>query len=178
MKKAYVLFPVLAMLIFFGIWWNYNAKYEAAKAEKARLAREARDAKLIAEAEERKLAIQMAVAAAETRKQERDAKNAQQLAEKEARQQAKEASDKAYRDKEKLARQKERLIKDVETEHEAIAKLEERKRTLNSEEAFLRQYVRMAENNHQGLQRVLEKIAAADTARAKADAEAAAARKK
>ncbi|MBW7893530.1 MAG: hypothetical protein H3C27_00325 [Opitutaceae bacterium] len=178
MKKVYVLFPVIAMLIFFGIWWNYNAKYEAAKAEKARLAREARDAKLIAEAEERKLAIQMAVAAAEARKQERDAKNAQQQAEKEARQQAKEASDKAYRDKEKLARQKERLIKDVETERETIAKLEERKGILLSEETFLRQYVRMAESNQQGLQHVMEKINAADVARAKAEADAAASRKR
>lgn len=173
MKKAYVLFPILAMLIFFGIWWNYNAKYQAAKAEKARQALEARDAKLIAEAEERKIAIQMAVAAAEARKLERDAKNAQQQAEKEARQQAKEASDKAYRDKEKLARQKERLIKDVETEKEAIAKLEERKRLLVNEEAFLRQYVRMAENNQKGLQQVLERINAAEAARAKAAAEAA-----
>ena len=32
MKKVYVIFPALAMLIFFGFWWNFSDKFEAKKA--------------------------------------------------------------------------------------------------------------------------------------------------
>lgn len=176
MKKAYVIFPLLAMLIFFGFWWNFNSKYEAEQLEKDRLARVAREDKLKKEAEERKIAIQQAVAAADARKQERETKAAMLQAERDTRQHAKEASDKAFRDKEKLARQVERLQNDVETEKGLIDKLEEKKKLLVKDEAFLRKYVTLAETNQQGLQDVLEQIAKADTARALA--EAAAAKKK
>lgn len=178
MKKAYVIFPALAMLIFFGFWWNFTSKYDAAQAEKAKLARAAKEQKLMKEAEERKIAIQQAVAAAEARKKEREAKSAMLQAERDARQHAVEAKDKAYRDKEKLARQAERLEKDISTEKDLIAKLDEKKRILVSDEAFLRQYVTLAESNQQGLQDVLQQIAKADTARALAEAAAARAKKR
>lgn len=173
MKKAYVIFPLLAMLIFFGFWWNFTSKYEAEQAEKERLARVAKEEKLKKEAEDRKAAIQQAIAMAEARKQEREAKTAMLQAERDARQHAKEASDKAFRDKEKLARQVERLQKDVQTEKDLIAKLEEKKQLLVGEEAFLRKYVTVAESNQSGLQNVLEQIAKADeAARLRAIAEA------
>jgi colicin import membrane protein len=178
MKKAYVIFPFLAMLIFFGFWWNFTSNYEAKQAEHAKLVRMERDKKLQKEADDRKLAIQEAIAASEARKKENEAKEAKAQADRDARQAAREASEKAFRDKEKLARQLERLTKDVQTEKDAIAKIEAHKKISVEEEAFLRKYVTMAEDNQNGLNRVLQKIAAADAARAAADAAAAAAAKK
>ncbi|MFM1852583.1 MAG: hypothetical protein RIS54_2267, partial [Verrucomicrobiota bacterium] len=60
-----------------------------------------------------------------------------------------------------------------EKEAEAVTKLEERKKFLVAEEAFLRTYVTKAEANQSALTQVIQKIADAEAARAKAAAEAA-----
>ncbi len=178
MKKAYVIFPAVALVIFFGFYWNFHSKYEAVIAERAHQVRLDKEAKQRKEAEDRALAIKDALIAQEKRKQERVAKEAKDRADHDARQLAIEARDKAFRDRDKLTKQRDRLTDEVAAEKVAIAKLEDQTRKAVDEEAFLRKYVLQAETNQKGLTAVLDKIAAADAARAAAEAAAAAAAKK
>ncbi|MCF7688976.1 MAG: hypothetical protein K9M98_07780 [Cephaloticoccus sp.] len=178
MKKAYVIFPVLAMLIFFGFWWNFSSVYDAKQAAIAQQIKLEKQQKLEQEANDRAKAIQEAVANQAIRKAEREAREAQKQKDREERQAAKEASQKAFRDKEKLARQSARLAEDVKAEQDAIAKLEDRKKFLIGEKSFLREYVLKAESNQNSLTQVIQKIIAADEARAKAAKAAAEAAKR
>ncbi len=174
MKKAYVIFPALAMLIFFGFWWNFSSEYEAKKAAIVAAEKQAKIAKLEQDARNREMAIKEALANQDIRRKERAAKEAKKLKDREERQAAKEASQKAFRDKEKLGRQLERLETDVIKEKEIIAKLEDRRKFLVAEKAFLNTYVSMAQANENDLTRVIQKIIAADVAQEKAAKAAAA----
>ncbi len=178
MKKAYVIFPVVALLIFFGFWWNFNSKHEAVVAEKAKQARIAKEAKQRKEQEDRATAIKDALAAQEKRKKEREAKEIKDKADREARELAIDNRNKTAQEVTKLTKQKDQLVADVKSEKEALLKLDEQKRKAIEEQAFLKEYVRKAEANAKALTDVLDKIAAADAARAAADAAAAAAAKK
>ena len=177
MKKVYVIFPALALLLFIGYWWNYNKEYEAAKVAQAEADRQALIDKREKEARDRQRAIELALEKQAEQRKEREEREAQRQKEREERQAAKEARDKADRERQKLKRQLELVTEDVKKENEAVAKLEERKQFLIGEEAFLRQYVAKAESNQSALTQVIQKIAAAEAARAKAEAEAAAAKK-
>jgi colicin import membrane protein len=75
----------------------------------------------------------------------------------------------------RLAKQVDRLTKEITVEREAIAKIEDTKKLNREEEAFLRQFVKQAESNVKRLAEVIDKIDAADKARAEAAAAAAAA---
>lgn len=178
MKKVYVIFPALAMLIFFGYWWNFSSQYEVKQAAIKEVARQERIAELEKEAEDRKEAIKAALATQEQRRQERDIKEAKRQADREQRQTDIETRRQADREKQKLERQLARLKIDVQTEKDIIAGIEEHKRVLSGDEAFLRQYVSLANKNEADITKVIERIAAADAARAKAIAAAAAAAKK
>ena len=175
MKKSYIYFlvPLIGLIGFGALYWNFSQGYEAKIAEKARLVRVAKEEKLKTEAENRKKAIEDAIEAQERRKAEKAAKEAKEQANQEARQLALEARDKANRDQLKLAQQIERLEKDVKVEEAAIAKLEEDRKRAADEEQFLKTYVKQAEANTKSLTEVLEKINAADAARAAAEALAA-----
>lgn len=178
MKKAYVIFPTLALLIFFGYWWNYKNDYDASLAAKAEQAKQERIAELEKEARDREQAIKEALINQERIRKEREAKEAQKQKDQEERQLAKEASQKAFREKEKLTLQLKRLQEDVQTETDAVAKLEARKQLHIAEVAFLREYVAKAEANQSELTQVIQKIAAADAAAKAAVAAADAAAKK
>lgn len=180
MKKTYVYFivPLVALIAFGGVYWNFSAGYEAKEAAKVAAVKAAKDEKLRQEARNREIAIKDALAAQERRKIEKAAKEAKDKADQEARQLAIEARDKSYRDQQKLGQQVERLEKDIKTEKEVIAKLEEDRKRASDEEAFLRTYVKQAEANTKSLYDVLDKITAADAARAAAEAAAAAAAKR
>lgn len=175
MKKSYIYFlvPLIGLIAFGALYWNFKEGYEEKLAEKTRIQRMEREEKLMAEAKNREKAIKDAVAAQERRKVEKAEKEAKERADQEARQLAIEARDKANRDQLKLASQIERLEKDIKVEKDAIAKLdEERKRALD-EQNFLKTYVKQAEANTSSLKEVLDKITAADAARAAAEALAA-----
>lgn len=105
---------------------------------------------------------------------EKAAKEAKDKADRDARQAAIEARDKAAREQSRLENQKNRLEKDVKAEKEVIAKLEEDKKQAVDEYNFLKDYVKQAQANTKRLTDVVEKIGAADTAKAAADALAAA----
>ena len=175
MKKIYFYFlvPLIGLLAFGDIYWNFSAGYEANLAQKARVIREAKDEKLRVEAKNREQAIKDALAAQERRKVEKAAKEAKEKADSEARQLAIEARDKANRDQMKLAQHVERLEKEIKLEKDAISKIQEDRKRAADEEAFLKTYVKQAEANTKSLTEVLDKITAADAARAAADALAA-----
>lgn len=175
MKKAYVIFPALAMLVFFGFWWNGSSYYEAQQLEKVKMIRQARDEKLRKEALDRELAIKEAYAEQARRKQAKTEREAKERADREARQAAIEARNKSYRDRDKLEKQVERLNAAINVEKDAMVKLEERNLKLLDEVKFLRTYVAMAEENSKGLAGIIDEIAKADAARAAVDAAAAAA---
>ena len=172
MKKTYVYFlvPLIGLIAFGAVYWNFSSGYEAKVAQKAKVQRDIREEKLRVEAKNREQAIKDALAAQERRKVEKAAKEAKEKADQEARQLAVEARDKANRDQIKLAQQVERLEKDIKVEKEAIAKIEEERKRASDEEKFLKTYVKQAEANTKSLTEVLDKITAADAAKAAADA--------
>jgi len=175
MKKTYVYFliPIVGIIIFAAVYLNFSAGYEAKLAERAHQIKEAKEEKLRIQAKEREQAIKDALAAQERRKAEKAAKEAKDKADQDARQLAVEARDRANREQLKLEQQVERLKKDVQTEKEAIAKIEEQKKQALDEQSFLKVYVKQAQANTKSLTEVLDKIAAADAARAAAEAAAA-----
>ncbi len=178
MKKAYVIFPFLGLIIFIGIWWNYHTDYKERAQQKIVQARAEFDGRRLQEARDREVAIKDALAAQEIRRQERAVKEAQDIADKEARQLAEENERKSAREKQKFSTQVDRLSKDIETEKVAMAALEEQKRKAAVDLGMLREYVRLAQANEKALLTTLDRIAAADAARAAAEAAAAAAAKK
>jgi F0F1-type ATP synthase membrane subunit b/b' len=177
MKKAYIIFPFLALLVFVGFWWNFHTEYEAKQQEKVRLERQVKIDKLRKEAQDRERAIKDAYAEQSRRKLAKEAKEIKDRADREARQAALEARNKSYRDRNKLENQVERLTGEIKVEKEAIAKLVEQNRKLVDEEKFLRTYVGMAEANSKNLSELIDEIGRADAARAAAAAAAAAAAK-
>lgn len=176
MKKIYILGPLVGVLLFAVVYWNFSKDYAAKVQAKELAVKKQREDKLRAEAESRKAAIEEALALQEQRKKERAEKEEKDRLEKEARQAAVDARDKAYRDSEKLAKQVDRLTKEMATEKEEIAKVEGEKKRAVDEEAFLRQYVTAAEGNVKSLEQVLQRIQAADKAAEEA-AKAAASKK-
>ena len=177
-KYAYFLAPLVGLIIFGAIYWNFSKGLAAREAKRVAAEKQKKEDKLRAQAKANEQAIREALASQEKRKAERAAKDAKDKADKDARAAAVEARDKANRDQLKLAQQVERLEKDIQSEKDAIAKLENEKKKAIDEQAFLRVYVKQAEENARTLSQVLDKIAAADVARAAADAAAAAAAKK
>lgn len=177
MNKAYFIAPLLATVVFGFFYMGFSKDYKAKEQAKIEAAKQEKAEQLRKEALAREAAVKEALVAQEKRKKERAEKEAKDIAEKEARQAAIDARDRTYRDQEKLAKQVDRLTKEVEAEKAAIAKIEEDKKKSQDEAAFLRTYVGKAESNAKNLTGVLEKISAADAARAAAEAAAAAAAK-
>lgn len=178
MNKAYILAPLIGLLVFGGIYWNYASKYDAKQAELAAKREHDRQEKIKQDVEARRKALEDAVAQQEQRKKEKAQKEAADAAEKEARQALLDARSKAFTDQEKATRQVDRLTKDIQVEKEEIAKIEKDKEASVKEEAFLRTYVKQAEANQKSLEEVLNKIAEADKAAAAAASAAAAAKAK
>lgn len=179
MKKTYVYFlvPLVGLIIFGAIYWNFSAGYEAGEAKKALIIKQAKEEKLRIEAKNREKAIKEALEGQDRRRKEKEIKDAKDRADRDARDLAQEAQRKARSDQDKFSRHVDRLNTEIKAEKEAIAKLLEEKKKSVDEEVFLRTYVKLADSNVKELSKVLDKIHEADIARAKADADAAAAAK-
>lgn len=158
MNKAYFLAPLVLLLVFTGLYASHRGGMKQREAEKAAAAQAALVAKNEAEAAARKAAMADAIAQAEQRKKEKDAKAAKEAAEKEVRQLAIDARDKAFRDQERSLRQLERLKKDIEAEQAAIAKLAAAQKAAEAERAFLQDFVAKSQANVQSLQSLLAKL--------------------
>ena len=178
MNKIYILVPLIGMLLFGGYYLNFNKGYEAAKADKAKEAEALIKAKKELDLKNREKAFQQAIEAAAKRKLEREEKERIETAKKEARLQAEEHRQKTFDDRKLLREQVERLKKEVAAVQAEVAKFEEEKKQRSSELSFLTEFVKKAEANQKYYYDLLDKIAAADAAKAKAEADAAALAKK
>ncbi len=178
MNKAYFIIPFIALGIFTGFYMNFAKGYEAKLAvQKARQEQVKKD-KAKQEIANREAAIKAAVDAQEKRKKEKEAKDKVEEEKRVARQTAEDQRDRAHSDRLKLTDQARRLKKDLEEVNAEIKKVEEEKKTLVDEQAFLKTYVKQAEANVKYYYDLLDKITVAEKARADAAAAAAAAAKK
>jgi flagellar motility protein MotE (MotC chaperone) len=125
MKKAqaYLLVPLVGMIAFGAVYWNFNAGDELRQAAKAAEIKKMRNDKLIEDARLREKAVKDAIASQEKRKAEKEIKDARDRKDREDRENSVQARNKAFRDSEKLQKQVERLKKEVITTKEEIAKI-------------------------------------------------------
>ncbi|MCX6938340.1 MAG: hypothetical protein NTU80_10670 [Verrucomicrobia bacterium] len=158
MKRIYFIGPLVLLLVFVAVYLNFRHDYN--QEEAARVAQAAAELKTRNEndAAARKAALLEAIAAAETRKKERDAKNAREKADREARQLAIDARDRAFREQEKITRQVERVKKDLEAEEAAVAKLLAVRKEADAEREFLLSYVTKSRANQGSLQTVIARL--------------------
>ena len=178
MKKVYVIWPALGLLVFTAFYWNFTrGAAERQHQAEVQLAEE-RKARILKEAESRKKAIEDAIAAQAKRAAERAAKEKKDEEEKAARQALRDKRDQVFDDvNRRLKPQLDRLKSDVEQIKADIAQLDLQKKQYLDEEAFLRTYVQKAQENQKVYYAMLDKIAAAEKARAEAEAAARAAKK-
>jgi nitrogen regulatory protein PII-like uncharacterized protein len=178
MNKVYIIVPLILTLIFGAFYYSFDKNYAAKQAEiaaKADLELKAKAAKDIAD---RAKAIEAAVEAAKKREIER--KERDRLAELKAtaRQEADDRRQKTYDERNRARDQVGRLKKDLEEVKGTFGKIEDEKKKHLDEQAFLKTYVKQAEANVKYYYDLLEKIDAAEKAKAAAAAAAAAAAKK
>jgi penicillin-binding protein 1A len=178
MKKAYFIYPLIALAAFGVIYWNTISEFDAREQQKAKEKRVALEEKKKAEYESRKKAIEEANALQERRKVEKAEREARAQREKQAELDLNDARDKARDDRDRALRQVDRLRAEHKIESEALEKIAKDRQVSIDEEAFLQKYIKQAEENQKNLQEVLVKIAKADEEAAKAAAIAAAAKKK
>jgi colicin import membrane protein len=176
-SKIYLIAPLVVLVAFGAYYWNFKSDYDAKQAAVAAQIKEQKLEKLRQEAIQREASIKDAIEAQKQRKKERQEREALEQKQKDDKENAKLNADKAVQEDQKLERQVEKLTSDVKVEKEDVAKIETDNKKAVEEEAFLKDYVKMAQGNQASLAEVLTKIAAADAAAAKAAAAAAAAKK-
>ncbi len=176
MNKAYIIGPFVGLLVFGAIYLNFSKEY-AVKQQKAEQAiQDVKREKTRKELESRKKAIEDAIEAQKKRMADRAAKEKKEEEEKAIRAALMDRRTKAYDDvNRRLRPQLERLKGDADEIKQELAKLDLEKKTYGDEEAFLRVFVRQAETNVKTYYNLLDQLAAAEKARA--DAEAAAKKK-
>ena len=182
MKKNYVYFlpPIVALIVFGAVYWNFLAGYEKEQDRRALAIKTAKQEKLQQEERDKKMAYDEAITAQAKRKKDKEEKDAKEQADRDERQLAEDNLKQALRDEAKLADKIRALNKEIEAAKKEVAEVEENKKKAVDEEAFQRTYIKQAEANQKNLLAVLEKIQKADddaAAAAKAAAAAAAAKK-
>lgn len=182
-KKNYVYFvvPLLGLIVFAAFYWNFDSQYEAQQAQVIATAKKAAKDKVDAANRDRQKAFDEATAANDRRKKEKEAKEKADAEKADARDAALQDRNKALRDASNLTQKIDRLTKEVEATKKEVSAVEEDKKKAVAEQAFLKTYVKQAQDNAKSLESVLQKIKEADdaaVAAAKAAAEAAKAAKK
>ncbi len=173
MNKVYFTAPLIGLIVFASLYAWSRSGHEQRTAERQAAAQAEHAAKIAAEVEARRVALDEIMREQAKLREERAARQAREAAEREARAVALDARDAAFRDQERLTRDIERLKREVTTEQEAVAKLQTDHDALLAEQAFLKTIVPQARANTEALQRVLQQIADAESARAKQAADAA-----
>ncbi|MBC8010607.1 MAG: hypothetical protein H7067_10980 [Burkholderiales bacterium] len=158
MNKTYFIAPLIALIVFTGFYSVHRGGLKEREAAKAAQVEAALKAKNDADLAARKVAMADAIAAAELRKKEKDAKAAKEAADKEARQVAVDARDKASRDQDKTAKQIERIQKEIDAEQAVLAKFAAARKEAEAEKAFLLDFVTKSQANVQVLQTLLTKL--------------------
>jgi len=178
MNKAYIIWPVIGLLVFGVFFWNFNKGFkEKQRQEEVRIQNERKE-RARQEIERRKKAIEDANVAAAERTKARKVKEIKEDAEKKAHDDLVEKRVKVFDDVNRRIRpQLERVKSDKEALLKEIAQLELQKKAYTDEETFLRNFVRKAEGNVKAYYDVLDKLATAERLRAEAEAAAAKAKK-
>ena len=104
-KYLYVFPPLIGLVIFGTVYWQYSSGYEARLAEGERKARAVIEAKLAEDARGREKAVRDALASQEKRKLEKAANEKKDLADKDMREKAMQAKFRAQRETDKLEQQ-------------------------------------------------------------------------
>ena len=166
MNKVYVLAPLVAMVIFAGIYWHYFGIREATLAETRRVEALARERKKTEQDAARTLAAEQAKVTVAKRNQEKAEKEKRDEAEKQAKldleQQRSTAAEQAWRLRPRI----DRLRSELDTAKAGLARAEERSRELREEQLFLAEQVQRVEANQQAFLTLLEKLDAAERQRA------------
>ncbi|HTQ29887.1 MAG TPA: hypothetical protein VMI53_01640 [Opitutaceae bacterium] len=172
MKKNYIYFiaPAIALAIFCAFYIPFARNFEQQQADKQRAIQKAKEAEALAQAEARREAIIKANEDAEHRKQELADKKAREKAEQDAFNAADAERTKAFNDQNKFRDQADALQKQIDAEEKAIADLDHQKGEAAKEVQFLKSYIQQANINVQNITSLLDKLAAAEKARADADA--------
>ena len=169
-KLVYFVAPIIALAIFCAFYIPFTHRFEAEQAAKQRAIEAKREAEARAQAEARRQAIIQANKEAERQKQEIAARKAREKAEQDAFNVADAERTKAFNDQNKFKDQVDGLQKQVDSEQKAIADLDHQKTEAVKELDFLKTYIKQAGVNVDNITSLLEKLAAADKARADADA--------
>ncbi|HEY4248005.1 MAG TPA: hypothetical protein VGM64_14235 [Lacunisphaera sp.] len=178
MNKAYLIFPLIGLLVFGGFYINFDKGYEAKELAIKVKADNEKKAKALQQVADREAAIKAAVEAQAIRKKEREEKERADEAKKLAKQQAEDYRQKTFDDRNKFRDQVARLKRELAEVKETTAKIAEDKKSEVKEEEFLKNYVKLAEANVKYYYTLLDKISAAEKAAADAAAAAAASQSK
>jgi hypothetical protein len=178
MNKAYLIWPLIGLLVFGAFYWNASKGFAERDRQVAIQKEKDRQDRITADLLRRKKAIEDAIKAQEERHAARLLKEKKEEDERIARDAMVERRDRAFNDvNRRLRPQLDRLKVDAEAVKEEIKQLELQKKQYVDEETFLRGFVRTAEANVKTYYDLIEKIKVADDARALADAAAAKAKK-
>jgi hypothetical protein len=172
MKKKYIYMfvPLCGVIVFCLFYIPFSNHYAELQVQQHKQEIKERDEKLQKEADDRIKESQLANEAAEKRKAERAAKLAREKAEEDALAAADAARVKAHNDEQKYKQEVADLTKQIKLEQAAVAELQANKDDAVKEQDFLKSYVQQAEANRQKILDLLDKMAAAEKARADEEA--------
>ncbi|MDR2863645.1 MAG: hypothetical protein LBV54_07235 [Puniceicoccales bacterium] len=175
MFKIYLIIPLIGILAFGYVYQDFDKKHEERVRSERVEARLKKEREMKAEHEAREKSIADALRLQSQRTKEREERLAREASQKEARQNAIDAREKAYRETVALDRQIEKVKKEVAVEEKAVSVLVVEQKAAVGEQEFLNQYIKEATENVRAREALLESITAAEAAIAKAAAAAAAA---
>lgn len=178
MNKIYIIVPLIGMLLFGSFYYKFDKGYEAQITARKQKVEAENKAKKELDLKNREEAYKIAVVAAATRKMEREERERVEEKKKEDRLQAEERRQQNFDSRKRLREQVERLKKEVADVQAEVAKLDKEKTAYGTELTFLADFVKKAEANQKYYYDLIDKIAAADKAKADADAAAALVAKK
>lgn len=176
MSKKYFIFPFLALLVFGGFYWNFQSTYSEKQAAAEAAAKEEQRVRREKEIEAQNRAIEEAIKIQTARRAEQEAKRKKKEADDKARREAVDLRDRTYREQNQLNNRLSQLKRDLEIENLTLARIRESEIALSGDKTALETYIVKSKANQQRLTDLLVKIE--EAARAKAAAEAAAAKKK
>jgi hypothetical protein len=178
MNKAYLIWPLIGLLVFGSFYWHASKGFAERDRQAAVQKEKDRQDRITQDLLRRKKAIEDAIKAQEERKAARLLRDKKEEDERIARDALVERRTRAFDEVTKRLRpQLERLKTDADSVKEDIKQLDLQKKQYVDEETFLRGFVHTAEANVKTYYDMLEKIKAADEARAAAEAAAAKAKK-
>jgi hypothetical protein len=178
MNKAYIIWPLIGLLVFGAFYWSFNQGYVEREKEKARQVQREKDERIKLDLERRRKAIEDATKAQEERHAARIAKEKKEQEENDNRTKLVERQQHAFDEVNRHLRpQLDRVKSEADSIKGEISQLELQKKQFVDEETFIRKYTRQAEANLKTYYDMLDKIKAAEDAHALAEATAKAAKK-